>query len=455
MAEDIQDFQDLRKVPVSEILDKIKNGEPVEYDHVTIFGDIDVRKLNLPKDGDKFLVESSIEIANSEFFGDVDFSNTIFRKVVDFSRTEFIINSCFRETYFNDDSYFIETIFNFGASFDKSRFNNGASFLSAKFNLGCSFLGTLFEANAWFVRAQFGLDSLFKDTKFNGEANFMEAQFAMKTNFVGTKFVESVSFTRTQFGLHACFEKAQFCRKSYFNLARVYGDIDFNGAQFCGDAYFDGVQIKKDAIFTGAKFGGKADFAEARMGGNADFREASFITGVHFVKALFEGDVLTFRDAVFGIPQFQEDACRRAKNMLERNGNREEAGYHYYREMDAKRKQKPWYYRYLLEYIPIQLVFGYGVYPPRLIACWIIIIIFFGLLYWIGGGINGAVQLSDCIKFSFAAAIAPGYIANTINPGYTGYQPTPIYQVVAGLEAILGTFMWAAFIATFARKYMR
>jgi hypothetical protein len=41
-------------------------------------------------------------------------------------------------------------------------------------------------------------------------------------------------------------------------------------------------------------------------------------------------------------------------------------------------------------------------------------------------------------------------------PGYGGYKPVPgFYQNLASFEAIFGTFMWAAFIATFARKYMR
>ena len=34
-------------------------------------------------------------------------------------------------------------------------------------------------------------------------------------------------------------------------------------------------------------------------------------------------------------------------------------------------------------------------------------------------------------------------------------KPTPDFKLVAGLEAIFGTSMWAAFIATFSRNYMR
>ncbi len=38
----------LREVLASEILEKIQNGEPVEYDHVRVRGDLDVSKLDLP-----------------------------------------------------------------------------------------------------------------------------------------------------------------------------------------------------------------------------------------------------------------------------------------------------------------------------------------------------------------------------------------------------------------------
>ncbi len=40
----------LKEIPASEILAKIKKGEPVEYDNVTISGDLDISKLDLPKD---------------------------------------------------------------------------------------------------------------------------------------------------------------------------------------------------------------------------------------------------------------------------------------------------------------------------------------------------------------------------------------------------------------------
>ncbi|MGV8126293.1 MAG: ion channel [Methanothrix sp.] len=98
------------------------------------------------------------------------------------------------------------------------------------------------------------------------------------------------------------------------------------------------------------------------------------------------------------------------------------------------------------------MIFGYGVNPRRLWGFWWFIVCLFALLYWTGGGINDStstqpLNILDYLWFSITVAVTPGF---------AGYKPTPgIFQIVAGLEAIFGTFMWAAFITTFAKKYMR
>jgi hypothetical protein len=120
--------------------------------------------------------------------------------------------------------------------------------------------------------------------------------------------------------------------------------------------------------------------------------------------------------------------------------------------MDGKRKQKPWYIRYP-EFVSIQLIFGYGVHPLRLWGFWIFFAISFAILFWIGGGVNNsttAKPLTDFLEYLWFS------ITVAVTPGFAGYKPAPgFYQVLAGTEAILGTFMWAAFITTFAKKYMR
>lgn len=104
------------------------------------------------------------------------------------------------------------------------------------------------------------------------------------------------------------------------------------------------------------------------------------------------------------------------------------------------------------------MMFGYGVHFERLIASWAIIVVLFAGLYYHSDVISGVSNAFDCLKVSFATAIAPGYIAIIINPGNStgGYRITSgYYQAAAMVETLLGTFLWAGFIATFAKRYMR
>ncbi len=199
-------------------------------------------------------------------------------------------------------------------------------------------------------------------------------------------------------------------------------------------------------------FNEAADFRECIFNGSLSFWKSTFSSDASFWESEFNMDFVTFRYAKFKIPWHQESACMRAKMALEKSGDREEAGYHFYREMDAKRKLKPWYIRFP-ELVFIQWVFGYGVHPLRLWGCWLGFVGIFALLFWYYQGIdeiasqmNTTATVRDYIWFSIATAVTPGY---------AGYKPTPDFKLVAGLEAIIGTFMWAAFIATFSRKYMR
>jgi hypothetical protein len=380
MAEGTQDIQGFREVPACEILAKIEKGEPVEYDHVIIEGDLDIGTLNLPKYCDKPIITSQILITNSQMKGKLNFQNAILEK-----------QAFFDYTYFS--GY-------------------------------CCFLGVQFKKGA-----------LFRKTKFCDGAVFNEAKFDFQGNFDEAEFLTGAVFLKTQFNSDVLFNRALFI-----------WDADFTASQFNGDAHFWGTQFRKHAVFDNAKFNKSAYF----------WKSAYFGYYAQFFETQFNGDVLTFKNAVFNNSIAQEGACRRAKNVLERNGDRQEAGYHFYREMEAKRRQKPWYVRYP-EFFFIQLIFGYGVHPFRLMFSWFAIATIFAFFYLSESGVISKLPASslpqplsyfvECIYFSIVTAVTPGY---------GKYELTSwVYQVVASVEAILGTFMWAAFIATFARKYMK
>ena len=121
---------------------------------------------------------------------------------------------------------------------------------------------------------------------------------------------------------------------------------------------------------------------------------------------------------IFSIQIPQELGCRIARRRLEEHGDKDEADYYFYREMEAKRKQKPWYIRYP-EFVFIQLIFGYGVHPFRLMSCWLLVAAIFALFYSVNGGIMGKLPASslpqpwsyfvECFYFSTITAVLSGY----------------------------------------------
>jgi len=105
-----------RVVPAEEILKKIELGQPVEYDGVTIVGDLDIDKLKeLPSvneglfyqedhvnlSSNKRHVASLIRITNSTIQDGVNFNNTRFDKNVDLGNTKFEVHAGFRGAIFN------------------------------------------------------------------------------------------------------------------------------------------------------------------------------------------------------------------------------------------------------------------------------------------------------------------------------------------------------------------
>ena len=251
-------------------------------------------------------------------------------------------------------------------------------------------------------------------------------------SFLGATIEGTVMFTSITIEGDLCFDEATINGHAGFSGIRIKGNARFERAIIDGYAGFNGITIERNAWFTKATIGGRAAFVEATINNKVDFSHSNI-------------SYLTFENAKFNTASGQENACRAAKITQERAGDRALADYHFYREMEAKRKQKHPIIR-VLE-LPVQYIFGYGVHPWRVIATWLLTAFSLAFVYWLGNGVEAADSLVENIYFSVVTAATPGY---------GGYHPNPgFYQGLASFEAIFGTFMWAAFIATFARKYMR
>ena len=291
------------------------------------------------------------------------------------------------------------------------------------------------------------------DFNFDG-AKLYNIHFTSKVkgdlSFNGAVIREDALFNGAEIDKNALFNSAEIGKNASFRRAKIRDTANFSRAKIGEKVSFMDAEIGKYTVFYRAAIGGEALFVGAKMGGNVFFEEAEIDGDVTFDGTEIKG-VCSFKDAVFKKPKAQEEASRTARKTQERIGDHVEADYYFYREMEAKRKLKHPIIR-VLE-LPVQYIFGYGIYPWRVITTWLVTVFCLTFVYWIGNGVlvgnelNAADSFLEYLYFSVVTAATPGY---------GGYKPAPgFYQGLASIEAIFGTFMWAAFIATFARKYMR
>jgi hypothetical protein len=182
MADPTHNSDELIEVPASDILAKIKRGEPVEYDHVIINGDLEARNLNLPESlgknylgilVPKLVVASSIKIINSIINGYFDFRFCIFKDAFNIKNTEITGYVDFHTAEFHWYTNFEGTIFKSHSEFDYCKFCKTAQFADAQW----------LHWTAWFSSCHFCEDADFHKCRFIGGASFSRAQFIGDSDF--------------------------------------------------------------------------------------------------------------------------------------------------------------------------------------------------------------------------------------------------------------------------------
>jgi uncharacterized protein YjbI with pentapeptide repeats len=312
-----------------------------------------------------------------------------------------------------------------------------------------------------------------KDQKVKEKVN--ESDF----NFEGAKLVaidfskmnieDTLNFADSIIRESAKFEGTTIRGFAFFPGA-IIKNVEFRGATIEKSAIFEGAIIAEDVDFTGATIEGSAMFTGAKIK-NAWFsgvtikKDAVFYWATIDRCAMFTHsniNFLTFEKAKFKDIRGEEESCRTARIILEKSGNRDLADYHFYREMVAKRKQgvDPLTRRWktpvmsFFEWMIADLTCKYGTDYLRPILLWtIVVLIAFPIIYHLGGGIENAKSFLDSLYFSIVTATTLGY--GDLRPSSVVLLNIPVFRMLASIEAIFGSFMWAAFIVIFARKFMR
>lgn len=147
-------------VPAGEILAKIENGTPVNYDHVIIRGGLDLNN-QYPKTQSRMTsVNSSMTITNSVIEGDVSlkgltfldrvyFWNTTFNGTADLSYSRFYGDAAFIGSEFDGLAIFKNTMCTKSADFTKNNFTKGADFRNSTLK-DCQFSNSMFNHYASF-----------------------------------------------------------------------------------------------------------------------------------------------------------------------------------------------------------------------------------------------------------------------------------------------------------------
>ena len=331
-------FDAMQQVNPKEILDKIEKGDLVEYNQIIVNGYLDLSNLNLQQktipitnedqrtlgiSENKKVIKSIIKITNSIiksikcndiiFISSIELSGTIFQEPADFSGTVFCCPTSFMQSVF------------FQACFQGAKFCEEAIFKCVEFKTHADFHRIVACKNFDFINARFGI-----------EPN----RFSRGVTFNGAKFFGESKFDNSIINVYADFGEARFKNAVHFNGTIFLNEASFDKAKFYKYTPFLGAKFYKAANFVGSIFVYNVTFMDALFERKVDFSNATFQGIVSFMDTRFLGESFNFRDSSFKFPKDEEAACAKAKKIFNDQGKKEEADYHFFREMDARRRQK-------------------------------------------------------------------------------------------------------------------
>lgn len=391
------------------ILDCLRAGQPVNFDGITIEGDLDLTFLRTDQQSE-IIVPGALVISHSHFNGSLiayngnDESVLTFESPVDLRGSQFTGSVDFTGATFEEFAHFEDTHFWSGANFTDATFRNGAFFRNAIFDHSTSFV---------YAKISNGID-------------FSDAQFFEMANF---SMLRSTQSTDPLLQADVSFSRARFTGQVYFIEAVFENTVLFNDAVFRRNSSEDAVQ------FTNAAFT-ILDLT------NANFERGQWdLSGQQFEVLIMPN----FNPSTL-IPQNSVESLSELKiNFLEQ-GEVATANDISYWQSGIRRRDKHIAVQ-ILETIFLDWTFGYGFRPLHSVIMSLILILFFAIFYYPAGTLRPtefAPSKPRERKFTIRLTeipIAPDDASNTQEKNHRN-RPLPP-QFIQALEAIafsLGVF---------------
>ena len=247
-------------IPPEIIIAQIENNEVIDYDGITVTGELNLCSLKLPLSDDGYcIIKKQIKITNSRYSGTNENPNANFIGPIDFSGTTFI-NTDFQGSAFSKFANFEDAIFSGYASFADVRFIDDVSFTNTQFTK-CTlvrFDQAIFEKDAFFwgmhsKNVLFGGESTFRYAVFHGLAEFSQAVFNGKSDFTLCRFFGDIRLINTQFSDEVTFKGSEVKGEARFISNRFMSTLDLSHINF-NIAYFSASNFENRFVLTGAMF---------------------------------------------------------------------------------------------------------------------------------------------------------------------------------------------------------
>jgi uncharacterized protein YjbI with pentapeptide repeats len=475
---------DNQSIPAAVILQKVVAGEPVDYNHVIVTGDLNFSKASLQTvPGHFYLVNSTISkssfdgvtFAKDAVFwgtsvGNASFDRASFLGLADFANTSFQ-HSSFLGTSFAGPAVFDGAIFRDNTSFEDANFRQDTSFKETIFKGIADFNYSRFDSYTYFSGAQFHQEALFSAVDFSGELDYSAAEFADRANFFQSRF-NAASFSEAVFSGPAQFGLAKFSGLSSFGEAVFASDAVFNLARFSDAAYFSGAEFRKDAFYGLTKFQDIASFQGAGFGGDLNFKGGSIST-LLLEKAAFDRSTrITLNDTDF--VRFKAHWKDVADHVVWDPGaylalvsnyhglgwsEDEDDCYYQYRNLDQS--HKGWGPARAVDVLA-WLSCGYGVRPGYAVAWALLTILAFALVFWRGDGIRRSAKplrepaeqdtVPEHVTFRNALFFSTMIF---LSQGPIDFLPVGRHRYNVILEGILGWLLLALFLVTLFKVMIR
>ena len=257
------------------IIESIKDGEAVQFQNITITGDLDFTVLcdkdsTIPEKEETVMekvlgifVDINIE-ENQEFQCDIEVTiefigctfqdrvvgwvndeenaisyNAVFQDIIEFSNCIFKDEFLFKYSEFNGKTNFSENKFKKVALFKYAEFSQLVSFAESIFSKEANFKYTSFPQNTNFAGSHFKNAANFKYTDFEDFVDFSEVSFNSEANFKYTKFPKGVSFENTTFSANADFKYAEFSNPVNLKGTKFDGGTDFKYTTINGNKFVE------------------------------------------------------------------------------------------------------------------------------------------------------------------------------------------------------------------------